>query len=220
MRRIDVKRLTLPCALMAPLLFQLTVAAQDLPHTFPGRGSRLDWNKAVRFSSEAAVHFENNRVDAAVAKMQRAVSVYAFDSALYHELGEYLYAAGDYSNAGAQFEKAIELDPKYFAAYNKLGLVNEKLGLVPLAEKNFRRALVLQPKYFDASLNLGNLLFSTKRFEEAKRVLEQAAQLPDADKKKVSDSLWHVDGALRAAKKPTAAPKADKSKVKVPARKN
>ncbi|MBY0547399.1 MAG: tetratricopeptide repeat protein [Candidatus Obscuribacterales bacterium] len=214
MRRTDVVRLTLSLALFGLPFFRQSVIADNLPPVFPGRGSRLEWTKAVRFSSEAAVQFENKRVDHAIAKMQRAVSLYAYDSALYQQLGDYLYEASDYSNAGAQYEKAIELDPKFVEAYNKLGLVNEKLGLVSLAEKNFRKALVLQSKNFNASLHLGNLLFNTKRFDEAKRVLEQAAKLPDADKKKVSDALWHVDGALRSAKKPT---KADRSRIKVPA---
>lgn len=198
----DVRRVVL-CVLLLVISFsQQFVLAQDVVTVFPGRGSRQDWAKAVRISEEATALFENKRVDHAIAKMQKAISVYAYDSALYQKNGDYLFASGDYETAGTQYEKAIELDPKYFEAYNKLGLVNEKMGQLQSAERNFRKALVLQPKNFDATYNLGNLLLQTKRYVEAKKVLEPAAQLANADKKKVSDALWHVDGALRGANKP------------------
>ena len=68
---------------------------------------------------------------------------------------------------GADYRRAIELDPTIAAAHNNLGAVLQQQGLLDEAEACFRRALECGPDDPDAHVNLGIVLTAQERQEEA-----------------------------------------------------
>ncbi|MBD2224180.1 tetratricopeptide repeat protein [Calothrix anomala FACHB-343] len=71
----------------------------------------------------------------------------------YYERGNELRKEGNNEGALEQYNKAIELDPKYLAAYNNRGNVRDDLGDKPGAIEDYNKSLELNPKYALAYYN-------------------------------------------------------------------
>ncbi|HSD11761.1 MAG TPA: trypsin-like peptidase domain-containing protein [Candidatus Binatia bacterium] len=72
------------------------------------------------------------------------------------------------------YRRAVKLDPLLFEAHYNLALTLEKLGQLSGAEAEYREVLRLRPAYSPASLNLGALLYGSKRYREAIDVYREA----------------------------------------------
>lgn len=73
------------------------------------------------------------------------------------ELGNAYVEAGQWEQAQAAYQKAIELDPNYQAAYANLGVVYYQLGKLDLAALQYQKALELKPNDGEVAYNLGAL---------------------------------------------------------------
>lgn len=74
-----------------------------------------------------------------------------------YDLGISLAVKNQITEAKAQFQKAIELDPKYADAYFRLGRCNVKESNYAEAKAMFLKALSVDPKYADAKKELSLL---------------------------------------------------------------
>jgi serine/threonine-protein kinase len=75
-------------------------------------------------------------------------------------------------------QKALDLNPDLAAAHLAMGLaLMEESGRAKESESHLLRAIELDPKNSAAHKWLGVLLTSTKRFDAARKALDQAAQL-------------------------------------------
>ncbi len=72
----------------------------------------------------------------------------------YNNLGEAYDKRGEYDRAIAEFESALQLNPKYFFALNNLGNVYGKKKNYPKAIAYFEKALKQKPDYSPAHYNL------------------------------------------------------------------
>ncbi len=77
-------------------------------------------------------------------------------------------------DAIAEFEKAIELNPREIDAYNNLGLAYIKLKDYGEALRVFTKALRIKPDYPDIHLNIGITHFYEKQYEEAINHIQEA----------------------------------------------
>lgn len=73
------------------------------------------------------------------------------------ELGNAYVQAGQWDQALAAFQKAIELDPNFQGAYANLGVVYYQLEKLDLAASQYKKALELDPNDGDVAYNLGAL---------------------------------------------------------------
>ncbi len=73
------------------------------------------------------------------------------------ELGNAYTDAGQWEQAQAAFQKAIELDPNFQSAYANLGVVYYQLGQLDLSASQYQKALELDPTDGDVAYNLGAL---------------------------------------------------------------
>ena len=90
----------------------------------------------------------------------------------YFKLGEQKYNKKDYQGAIADYDKAIELNPKEARAYYNRGVVKDELKQYKEAIADYDKAIELNPKYFDALKILYNGLNNMKCF--ARRVYKYA----------------------------------------------
>ena len=73
------------------------------------------------------------------------------------QLGNTHYEAGQWVQAIAAYQKAIELDPNYQAAYANLGVTYYQQQQFDLAASQYEKALELNPEDGDVAYNLGVL---------------------------------------------------------------
>jgi len=77
-------------------------------------------------------------------------------------------------SAIAQFQRALELDPKAAVVYLNLGIAYNITGEVTQAEESYRKALSFQPNNVDVLLNLAISLTQNNNTEEAVELLLKA----------------------------------------------
>lgn len=90
---------------------------------------------------------------------------------------------GRLNAAGAQFERALELQPLSAPAHNNLGNVRKLLGDTSGAESAYVEALAILPSYPEAMINLATLYNGSGKHAEAiglfRRALELAGPRPE-----------------------------------------
>ncbi|MBI1995088.1 MAG: tetratricopeptide repeat protein [Deltaproteobacteria bacterium] len=87
------------------------------------------------------------------------------------------YKKKDYDGAILDYDKAIELDPKYAAAFNNRGLAYHNKKDYDRAIQDYDRAIQLDPNYALAFNNRGWTYYSKKDYERAIEDYNQASRL-------------------------------------------
>jgi tetratricopeptide (TPR) repeat protein len=106
-----------------------------------------------------------------------------------------------FSEAEAEYRRALAINPSYAEAYNNLGSVLRDLERPAEAEPAYRRALALKPGYLEAMNNLVLALKDLKRFDEALA----AAALALKAQPKNADALAYMGAVYVDQKKPDLA---------------
>jgi Tfp pilus assembly protein PilF len=122
------------------------------------------------------IAFQEQRHDAAVDLIIRAIAINAEAASYHSNLGLVLRHLTRLDEAEASFRRALDLKPDYPEAHNNLGLVLEDKCQLDGAIACYRRALTLKPDYAQANNNLGFALKILGRFEEAFAALEKALE--------------------------------------------
>jgi protein O-mannosyl-transferase len=106
------------------------------------------------------------RFDEAVAHHREAVRIRPEYLFLFN-LGNAYVDTGQTSEAIAQYQQALKLDPNASAAHHNLGLVLQAQGKAQEALAEFQTALRLQPDYESAEYHLANRLADSGQLDEA-----------------------------------------------------
>jgi protein O-mannosyl-transferase len=125
-------------------------------------------------------------------------------------LGFALGRLGQFPEAAASLQRAIELKPDYAEAHYNLSTVLKRLGRHTEAIASLRRAVELQPGYANAHYNLGNALVARGEAAEAIAHYRKALEVkPDfaeahynlgnslAARGEADDAIRHYQQALR-----------------------
>ena len=117
--------------------------------------------------------------------LEKAVESDAKNEEGWYFLGRAYYTQGRIGEAGAAFQKALQLNPNDAKAENNLGLVLEAEARTSEAIEAYRLSIAWQQNSGHVSeqpyLNLGSVLLEQKRNEEALSPLEQAVKLAGAN---------------------------------------
>jgi len=76
----------------------------------------------------------------------------------------------DVEGAEKHLERAVELAPQFATAWNSLGTIAYQTGRFPLAEERFRKALKQDPTAYEPLVNLGGVLVTLHKLDEALEV--------------------------------------------------
>jgi tetratricopeptide (TPR) repeat protein len=93
-------------------------------------------------------------------RIEKETSTHIFKGIQYEDQGNYDLAISEY-------EKAIELNPKYADSYNKRGLVYFNKNMYEQAIKDYTEAIQLNPKYTDAYNNRGIIYYNQEKYDLA-----------------------------------------------------
>jgi tetratricopeptide (TPR) repeat protein len=99
---------------------------------------------------------------------------------LFHR-GNKFFAQGNYAEAAALYEEAIELDSSHAEALNNLGSSLSHLGRYEEAEQCFREAMTIKPNFSDPHGNLGVLLRQKSYLVDSEAFLRRALKLRPND---------------------------------------
>jgi tetratricopeptide (TPR) repeat protein len=91
--------------------------------------------------------------------------------------GNALPDAGNASEALTYYNRAIELNPRFYAAYGNRGSAKLNLGDYKGAVADFQEALRINPHYYDAHYNWGNALARQGKTEEAIGHFQEALRI-------------------------------------------
>ena len=137
----------------------------------------------------------------ALNAMTEAVRLLPNDADAHNNLGNALYAAGDFTAAAQRYAAALTLMPGYAEAHANLGRALQAQGRHAEAIEHYRQAIALRPAYAKAYNYLGNVLVETGQLEAGiesyRRALAQDDHYAEAHAN-LSHALrmaGHLDGA-------------------------
>jgi len=133
------------------------------------------------YNSLGVVYSRQGRHAQARAAFMKVLDLDPTSATAHENLAVDALAAGDLAAAAGELQRAIDLDPRLAGAHNVLAAVylRQKRSDDALAE--WRRALELDPRMYDALYNLGTVLYSSGRREEARPYLQRfAGEAPPA----------------------------------------
>jgi tetratricopeptide (TPR) repeat protein len=136
-------------------------------------------------------HFTAKDYAAAVAPLERAVSLDpTLDSARAYLAWTY-YELADYPRATRQFRLALARQPQWPGLHDGLGWTRYYAGRYHIAMDAFREAIALDPNYRDARVGLAYALFALGRYDEARPLLETLVR--EGEKTLFSSALPDVE---------------------------
>jgi len=95
----------------------------------------------------------------------------------HNNLGMALISKGQVDQAIAQYQKALEIQPRSALFHFNLGVAFAQKGQVDKAIEQYQKAVDLQPDYLQARNNLGDALLRTGRTDEAIAQFQEALKI-------------------------------------------
>lgn len=148
------------------------------------------------------IAFEAGDIDAARARIGRAIELKPDYADAFANLGAVLLAAQDRPGARAALERAVALDPGHADAWNSLGNLRRIDDDPSRAFAAYTEALASDPDHGAAWTNLGLLCLDLGRMAEAEQALNAALELdPTAPEPRVNlAQLRRRQGRIGAAR--------------------
>jgi Flp pilus assembly protein TadD len=107
------------------------------------------------------------------------------------DAGKRLMREGKVAQAGEQFKKAVEAEPKNFETWYNQGVYLILLGQSEESLKCFAKSVELNPKWASGWTNLGKALFNLKQYEKALTMLDKSLTLDPKD-----PTTWYIKGQV------------------------
>jgi tetratricopeptide (TPR) repeat protein len=169
MRETDLKRIT-------SILFTTVLIILSAPV------SRAQEEENFRPSVIEAIRlYRENKIDEAIAAIQKALKEDPNDAVAYNALGVIYSQQGDLEKALQQFDKAISLKQPYFKAiYNKFNLLLGE-GKLDEAIKQLEDVVQKYPDHADGYINLGVLAGRKGEIDKAIGYFDKAIALDGKD---------------------------------------
>ncbi|HLF18227.1 MAG TPA: tetratricopeptide repeat protein [Candidatus Omnitrophota bacterium] len=137
-------------------------------------------NSARLYSDLSTAYFSEQRYDAAISVLKKAIQLkpdYAF---AHNNLGAIYNAKDEFDKAIPHLKKAIEFNMDYDVANFNLGNAYKETNQIDLAIEHYERTLKINPRYFDAYDALGIIYSNQGNLDKAVENYKKAIDLnPD-----------------------------------------
>jgi serine/threonine protein kinase len=167
------------------------------------RGVQLDPQSAVSYAGLAEAYYFKNRASPdlqwqklAAGYADKALSLDSYLAAAHISQGLVKMQSGDSAQAGKEFNRAKELDPKSSSPYLWLGSLYKNSQRTAQASEEFQRGLQINPGDWRLRMSLGQVEYLTGKNAEAAANFEQALKLePNSVEALVNlGAIYHVLG--------------------------
>jgi tetratricopeptide (TPR) repeat protein len=143
-----------------------------------GFALQLDPGHGRAHVAMARLHMERLRFDDAVAELNQAIPVHPKEAELYYHRATAQLAGGHADQALADYDTAVNLDPKQAPYLAGRGLAKYRASKdVDGAKADFEAALKIDATSYAAWFNRGVLAHERKQFEAAERDLRRALSI-------------------------------------------
>ena len=146
-----------------------------------------DPNNVDALQLQSLVEAGSDRLDSAIALINRAISIKPLAADYFVNLGEFQRRLGKLDAAQASIERAITLQPDHAAAHYNLGIVLEDQSKNDEAMAQFHRAVALDKNLAEAHLRIGNEFRRLRRFDDSMKAFERAI----AARPRFPESHWN-----------------------------
>jgi protein O-GlcNAc transferase len=154
---------------------------------------------------QALVAHQQNRLKNAIDFYQQVIAQNLQFADAYANLAMALSSTSQHQDADRAFRQALSLQPQHANNHSNYGFFLHMQGQSPVAEKHLRRAVQLDPQLGIAWLNLGNVLRTLDRWEEAVSCYQIAWPLDSTKLEILSDWLFGLKKICRlSAQEPVA----------------
>jgi len=120
---------------------------------------------------------QQNRIDQAIAELQRAVQQRPDDVLAHYGLGRAHFTAGNFSQAVAEWKRVTELDPDLSGVYYNLGLAHVRLNQYDEAITAFRKEQELSDDSYEVESALAEAYRAKGMSQQADEAMRKAAEL-------------------------------------------
>jgi len=132
------------------------------------------------FNISGAFYKEIGKLDEAVKRFEKALSIKPDYAQAHNNLGVTLQELSQLDAAVKSYEKALAIEPDYAQAHNNLGVTLQELAQLDAAVKSYEKALAIKPDFADAHYNLGVTLQELSQLDAAVKSYEKALAIkPD-----------------------------------------
>jgi protein O-GlcNAc transferase len=154
---------------------------------------------------QALVAHQQNRLTNAIDLYQQVIAQNPQFADAYANLAMALSSASQPQDADRAFRQALSLQPQHANNHSNYGFFLHMQGQSPAAEQHLRRAVQIDPQLGIAWLNLGNVLRTLDRWEEAVACYQIAWPLDSTNLEILSDWLFGLKKICRlSAQEPVA----------------
>ena len=197
-------------ASQAKAQLQGDTANPGAPALGPGGTPKVKVSQIEGIHSSRLVYFQDN-LENALMKYTNQADFSAKDPASLNDLGYIYFYFGDYPEAEAQFQKALDINPAYTGSMVNWGVCAHLTGDDPTALKLLGKAHEQDSQKGEAAYDLGILAYDSGDFSKASGFFEEASRLLASD-----PNVWNNLGcAYFQLKNQTAAYGAFKKSVAV-----
>jgi len=107
----------------------------------------------------------------------------------YCNLGILKSGQGDYKKALDYLTKCLQKNPRHFEAHYNLGNVYSELGNLDLAKIHYELSTEIEPEYPNSFYNLGLVLISMKKYQEAIYSINKYVELAPSSEHQTANEL-------------------------------
>ncbi|KAI9216172.1 hypothetical protein BC828DRAFT_409729 [Blastocladiella britannica] len=141
---------------------QVDAAAESLEKSLLIDGTHI--NTMIKCSN---ILMEKGDAQATLATFEKALQITETDPDVFYHRGQVKFLLNDFAGACLDYQKSIDLDPKFPPAYIQLGVSQYKLGSIQTAMGTFKTAMSMFPSTSDVYNYFAELLQDQGRFQEA-----------------------------------------------------
>ncbi|KAF2764519.1 mitochondrial precursor protein [Teratosphaeria nubilosa] len=144
----------------------------------------LDPALVQSYVKRASMHLEQSKRDEAAHDFELAMEHNAEDPDIFYHRAQLHFILSEFSLAATDYQKSIDLDPKFIFSHIQLGVTQYKMGSIASSMATFRRCIKNFGDKSDVYNYYGELLLDQQKYQEAVEKFETAVEM---EKKSVGE---------------------------------